>query len=186
MPDPRDRVQAALVGSAQLGRLAPDEFAQELARSSRLLWCLAAAVLGEGAGADDVLQEAALIALQKLDEFAIGTHFPGWMGQIVRYTALNHRRKRERLRSLDVKDTEEVEDLAGRTGLTGSSEMFDDRLLRALRELSETARTCLLMRTVLELEYREIARALSIPEGTAMTTCTAREKPCGACSIPRM
>ena len=35
--------------------------------------------------------------------------------------------------------------------------------------MSETARSCLLLKTVMELEYREIAVLLDIAEGTAMS-----------------
>ena len=46
---------------------------------------------------------------------------------------------------------------------------FDDRLLRALSMLEETARTCLLLRTLSDMPYREISQILEIPEGTAMS-----------------
>jgi len=44
-----------------------------------------------------------------------------------------------------------------------------DRVLEALVSLEETARACLLLRTVLDKSYREISLALDIPEGTAMS-----------------
>ena len=46
---------------------------------------------------------------------------------------------------------------------------FDDGVLRALSSLDETARACLLLRTLLDLPYRDISLALGIPEGTAMS-----------------
>ena len=59
----------------------------------------------------------------------------------------------------------------------GTEHLFDeikryigfDAVLRSLAALEENARACLLMRTVLGLSYAEIARTLSIPEGTAMS-----------------
>ncbi|MEM6997175.1 MAG: sigma factor-like helix-turn-helix DNA-binding protein, partial [Myxococcota bacterium] len=44
-----------------------------------------------------------------------------------------------------------------------------DELADALQTLGETPRTCLLLKTVLELEYSEIADVLGIPAGTAMS-----------------
>jgi len=47
--------------------------------------------------------------------------------------------------------------------------MFDDRVRAALETLPETARQCLLMRTLFDAPYSEIAARLDIPEGTAMS-----------------
>src|SRR5512145_1979493 len=47
-----------------LGR---DGFAERFTGSSRTLWCIAAAILGDRHLAEDALQEAAVIALRKLD-----------------------------------------------------------------------------------------------------------------------
>ncbi len=43
------------------------------------------------------------------------------------------------------------------------------KLSQALGMLDETARACLLMRTVMGMSYQEIAAALDVPEGTAMS-----------------
>jgi len=88
---------------------------------------------------------------------------------IVRFTALNEGRKQVRVRSNELT----AEGLEGRSAaaapLASATQLFDERLLAALSELGETARTCLLLKTVLELDYREIAALLEIPEGTAMS-----------------
>ena len=47
--------------------------------------------------------------------------------------------------------------------------VFDDSVLDALGGLEETARACLLMKTVMELDYKHISRVLGIAEGTAMS-----------------
>ena len=56
-------------------------------------WVIAAAVTGDRAEADDVVQEASLIALRKLADFTVGTNFSAWISHIVRLTALNHLKK---------------------------------------------------------------------------------------------
>ena len=59
--------------------------------------------------------------------------------------------------------------------ITGTGELaidqksFDDQVLAALHTLEDTARACLLLRTVEGMPYREISVALDIPEGTAMS-----------------
>jgi RNA polymerase sigma-70 factor, ECF subfamily len=149
------------------GSLTPAGFAEAFRHCSPTLWCIAAAVLGERTHAEDVLQEAAMIGLGKLGAFVPHTSFPAWMGQIVRFTALNHRRKLERrARSETVSPAPDVGVSApAQRGEAG----FDARTAAALGALGETARMCLLLKTVLELEYTEIAEALGIPQGTAMS-----------------
>jgi RNA polymerase sigma-70 factor, ECF subfamily len=168
-----------------------NEFARCFEQSYRVLWTLAASVLGERAQAEDVLQEAALIALSKLEQFEPGTSFSAWMGQVVRYVALNHARKRspthamdpevmdERWTALPVTPEAEVGGAdAGGAGGNGSPTLadlppdqahFDDAVVAALRTLSPVARACLVLRSVQGLDYRELSRVLGIPEGTAMS-----------------
>lgn len=144
------------------------------------LWCIAASVLSDRAHADDVIQEAAAIALPKLDQFDRATSFPAWVGQIVRFVALNELRRRQRQRQSgadpeilgaaaapDAQGRVRSLDIAGR--LVPDQTVFDDRVAKALGQLDEVARSCLLLRTVREMPYNEIAAVLGIPEGTAMS-----------------
>ena len=59
--------------------------------------------------------------------------------------------------------------LSGTGELGDARECFDDRVLAGLNTLEETARACLLLRTLLDMPYREISLALDIPQGTAMS-----------------
>ncbi|MBX7081400.1 MAG: RNA polymerase sigma factor [Nannocystaceae bacterium] len=147
------------------GILTPGVFAACFRSATPALWCIAAAVLGERDHAEDVLQEAAMIGLDKRASFVPGTSFAAWMGQIVRFTALNHRRKRQRRASTETGPiTGEVAAPA-----TAIDVVFDARVIAALSTLGETARACLLLKTVIELDYAEIAETLGIPPGTAMS-----------------
>ncbi len=161
-------------------RLTPAEFATRFEEAWRALWFIAAAVLGEKAGADDVLQESAMVALSKLSQFDPDSNFTAWMGRIVRFVALNHARRRTKTSSASV-DPHSLEVVAiaetkplgplvnGRGQLFAGHESFDDKVLAALRSLDETARACLLLRTLMDMPYREISLALDIAEGTAMS-----------------
>ena len=169
----------AVQDGSDAGVMSREEFALEYARHSRAFQCVAAAILGTREGAEDVVQEAAAIALGKRKELAEVRSFSAWMTQIVRYTALNWRRGQKRRKhapleaALDSIRVEREEHAAGvvdsRGGLVVDQAGFDDRVLRALRSLSDTARACLLLRVVLDMPYKEIALTLGIPEGTAMT-----------------
>ena len=154
------------MGVAQAGQLTPEKFAEHFRGSSRVLWCIAAAVLGEGARAEDVVQEAAITALGKLDSFDPNSNFSAWMGRIVRFTALNHRRKVHRRAQREV-DNFDVELAAAATAMPTNT--FDERTRAALDSLGEVSRMCLLLKVVIELEYTEIAAVLEIPKGTAMS-----------------
>lgn len=186
-------------GSSTGGRsITRDEFAGLLRAHWSVLWAVAAGVLGSRERATDALQEASMVALGKLSEFTKGTSFVHWMSQIVRFTALNHARKHkrgvdhgtvapgegERTRGggergsvIDSAAAQErsVEGVRAVTssgrGLTVDADRagLDDELARALMQIGEDARTCLIMRVVLEMTYKEIAGCLGMPENTAMS-----------------
>lgn len=162
-------------------RLSRDEYASRFEACAGSLWTLAAGVLGGPAGAEDVLQEACLIGLEKRDQVRIDGDFRAWMGRIVRFVALNRLRRRARRRTR-AEDPEVLDGaFAGRpaalaeTGVGARGELgddgghFDDELFAALGELKPRARAGLLLRVVQELSYREIGGVLGVPEGTAMS-----------------
>jgi RNA polymerase sigma-70 factor (ECF subfamily) len=164
------------------GGLAGDEFARRFQESSRVLWTIAAGVLGEPGRAEDVLQEACVIALHKLEQFEPGTSFVAWMGTIVRNVARNEARKGVRRATRPMAPDELAAELPtngpdpgapavvdGLGELVTGHEAFDDDLARALGELRPIQRAALLLRTLRGLDYAEISRVLDIPEGTAMS-----------------
>ena len=166
-----------------MSQLSPELFAARFTACSRTLWCVAAAIVGDPGLAEDVLQEAAVIALQKLDRFDADTSFAAWMSQIVRYVALNNFRSRSRRPAMTVDPVHLNETAAADTretplSLTGRGQLrsgdaaqtgLDDELLAALQTLDEDARACLLLRVVMDMPYREVSRTLDISEGTAMS-----------------
>ncbi len=160
--------------------LSPAEFAERFEAAAGILGTLAAGVLADRSRAEDVLQEACVIALQKLQQFRTETSFTAWMGRIVRFVALNHLRSQIRRRVVGDENefaehfaspkVRELELPVGEGGqLTGDQGHFDDELVQAMGELRPTARACLLLKVVSELEYAQIGRVLGIPEGTAMS-----------------
>jgi RNA polymerase sigma-70 factor (ECF subfamily) len=146
--------------------LTPEEFAARLKEHHRIVWTIAASILNSPDEAEDVVQEAAAIALTKLDTFNPDSSFPAWFGQFVRYVSLNEARKRLRARRRQEKQGTE---LVPAVEESSRVEEFDRRILCALESLPEVARACLLLRTLHDLPFTAIARALDIPEGTAMS-----------------
>ena len=160
-----------------------DTFVTEFTASFRLYWLIAVGIVGDSALAEDVVQEAAIVALGKLDQYQPGTSFNAWLGQMVRYVAFNEQRKQRRRSAVSLDPAtmdQSTPDTSaapggGKLRLTSRGQLppdqayFDDRVLEALGEVKETARACLLLRTVEGLDYAEISRLLEIPEGTAMS-----------------
>ena len=153
-------------------------FANRCRDASTRLACLAAGIIGDRRDAEDIVQQAILIAIEKNNEFESESHFLGWLAGIVRNCALNHRRKsaRRKTQPTDPADMVTVE-TAGVTASPVNRETgelkpfqgsFDDRMKCALQQISPKARSCLLLRTVEGLDYKEISLLMDMPEGTAM------------------
>lgn len=175
-----------------------DEFARLFQDAARTLWCIAVGIVGNAATAEDVVQEAAMIGLEKFDQFhgakteasnpsETGStskgdrDFVAWMGQIVRYVALNRYRKDRRARTVSFAQASETElaqasdrkdhglKLTSQGQLPDGQQAFDDRVMHALGRINPTARACLLLRTLESLDYQKIAQLMEMPTGTAMS-----------------
>lgn len=151
------------------GVLSREQFAERFRESSRALWCIAASVSRDRLGAEDAVQEAAVIALGKIEEFNPTTNFIAWMGQIVRFVAMNSARtsaRRERILRQNAPGELHPEpanrDVDQAWGLSPA-------MHEALGTLEPTVRACLLMRVVAGMSYQQISAVLEVPEGTAMS-----------------
>lgn len=146
------------------------------------LHLIAAAIVCDVTYAEDIVQEAALIAVSKVEQYRPGTNFSAWLAAIVRRCALNYRRKLRTRRTFATNPAllAQHEDSAseatrcwpsvGSDGeLLPHQASFDDEMLGALNLLTDEARCCLLLRVVQQRSYAEISNLLQIPEGTAMS-----------------
>lgn len=171
MTKPNSNLQPA--GKRSAAGLDAEEFCAHFQESFRTFWLIAVSIVREPYLAEDVVQEAALIALGKLVDFTPGTNFNAWVGRMVRYVALNHARKEQKRRSPSLEAVGESADAAVRSdgGHLGSGTRggMGARIEQELFMVGETARACLLLRTVEGLSYADIAELLEIPEGTAMS-----------------
>jgi RNA polymerase sigma-70 factor (ECF subfamily) len=161
---------------------AADQFAARFQSSYRLFWLVAVGIVGDRTAAEDIVQDAAVIALGKLDQFKTGTNFNAWISQIVRYSALNETRKRKHRRTQRT-DPVEIDRAVVSSGLSNAPPLrltadgqlpadaghFDDAMMQALESINPVARACLLLRTVEALDYQSISQLLDIPQGTAMS-----------------
>lgn len=153
------------------------KFASEVGNAQSLLYAIAYGITGNRQDAEDVVQQAIAIAIEKNQLFDSEFQFVGWLSGIVRNCALNHRRKtwRRKTQATDPVQMTAVEstgmdeqpiDEAGE--INPMQQSFDDRLQAALQQVAPKARSCLLLRIVEGLSYREISKLMDVPEGTAM------------------
>lgn len=131
----------------------------------RTLRVIASAEVGP-ADADDVVQEAAIRAMDKLRDYTPGTNFRAWMAAFVRYTASNHKRS-ERRRSARRLRLAGMSSRHDQASTPPTDTRFDACLQRALDQIPSEQRVCLLLKVVLSHSYEEIGRILELPEATA-------------------
>ena len=154
------------------------QFAARCSDASPRLAMIAAGITGNRSDAEDIVQQAIAIAIEKATIFDSESLFVGWLVGVVRNCARNHRRKfvRRNTQSTDPMDMTSVEAVIDQESPVDAStgeisplqRSFDDRVQAALQKIAPNARSCLLLRTVEELSYKEISELMDIPEGTAM------------------
>lgn len=138
--------------------------------------------------AADAIQNAVLRAYSAFDRYREDASFRAWMFRILtnEVSALNRKHVRIAQREIQLNpeelaelpaDVEKVE--AREASLTSSdlNEVLEADLAAGLRRLTETERAVLLLRSIGELRYREIAESLDLPIGSVMgNLARARQK----------
>jgi len=127
--------------------------------------------------ADDIFQSAVLSAWENRQKFTPGTNFRAWMYRIITnkcYVA-NRLTARTPKPLDDVRETDfaELNDVPEYGDVLNEPERFleacGDEVHRAMSDLSEAQRMCLLLRSAEKFSYKEIAEIMNIPLGTVMT-----------------
>lgn len=133
---------------------------------------------GNAADAEDLLQEAALLAFRGFDSFEKGTNFKGWFYRILTNAYISRYRRRKR--AGEQVDIDDVPDLflyrrSVDAGLTPdapdpATALLDrlgvDEIRAALDRLPDEYRMAAVLYFMEDLSYQEIADALDIPVGT--------------------
>ncbi|HKC30205.1 MAG TPA: sigma-70 family RNA polymerase sigma factor [Burkholderiales bacterium] len=131
----------------------------------------ARALVGDRASADDLVQDTLERAWAKLHLYRRGTDLRAWLFTVMHNVHVN------KVRATHVTDTleDELPELAQRAS-QGDALLVRD-LDRAIARLPSEQRAVLLLVTLEEMSYEEVARALGIPIGTVMSRLSrAREK----------
>lgn len=154
---------AALVERARRGDAGA--FEALVRRYARTAHAAALAVVKEPADAEDVVQDAFIRALERLEDCRDPAKFGAWLLRIVRNRAHSVRRY------LGVRDAAPLDALPlaspqpGPARETERSQLRDD-LTEALSDLTEVQREVVLLHDLEGWKHREIGEALELPEGT--------------------
>ena len=152
-----DLVRAALEGRTQ-------DFGVLVSRYMRPGYLVALSVTGNPEDAEDVAQEAFLVALERLEDCRNPEKFGGWFLTIVRNRARNLLR-RERLRRGE-ELTPEISPGKGGPDEDLKRMEIREKLEEGLEGLSEVRREVLLLHDLEGWKHREIGERLGIPDGT--------------------
>lgn len=127
---------------------------------------------GSDAQAQDLTQEVFLRVFRSLKSFRAGEgSFNVWLSRLTRNLLIDHYRRSKLERSSDSLEEqlpvlEERSSLASRTEGMVAGREASELLQGALRKLSPELRETVILRDLQEMEYREIAQVLRVPEGT--------------------
>jgi RNA polymerase sigma-70 factor, ECF subfamily len=137
------------------------------------------------ADAEDLVQEAYIRGMRKFAQFKPGTNLKAWLGRILFNQFINdYRRKKRRVRAVHVDGVDNMavsnENLENEERLVDMDpdalaadlrflDSLDQDLKGGLEEMDKRYRDVLLLNTVGELSYRDIASRLKLPIGTVMS-----------------
>lgn len=159
---PSSAEDAACLARARAGDRAA--FAELVRKHQRRIYRAAFHMTGSHSDADDVCQEAFLRAYRGLRGFDGRAEFGTWLYRIVINASLNHLRSRRRERAEELPDETVATGQDPRQQAEGREQMR--AVLAGLAALSVTLRVTLILATLEQMPYREIAAALEVPEGT--------------------
>ena len=139
---------------------------------TRRVYAICYRFTGSDAEAQDLTQEVFIRVFRSLKSFRAGQgSFSVWLARLARNLLIDHYRRSKHDRA-----TSSIEDQVGlleeKTAVTGRADALlagreaSEALQNALQKLSPDLRETVILRDVEEMEYKEIAQVLDVPEGT--------------------
>ena len=146
---------------------------EELVRiHSRRVYTVCYRFTGKESEAQDLTQEVFLRVFRTLKSFRSGEgSFTVWLNRLTRNLLIDNYRRNKLERATDSIDDqlttlEEKTSFSARTDSRLAGREASEILQGALQKLSPDLRETVILRDLEELEYREIAEVLNVPEGT--------------------
>lgn len=154
--------------------LAGDETAwEDLVKShTRRVYSVCYRFTSSDAEAQDLTQDVFVRVFRTLASFRSGEgSFVVWLSRLTRNLLIDHYRRTKLERSTDsIEDRlpvlEQKTEIASRTDHILAGREASEVLQAALGKLSPELREAVILRDIEEIEYKEIARILNVPEGT--------------------
>src|SRR5688572_1159890 len=146
---------------------------EELVRlHTRRVYAVCYRFTGTSDEAQDLTQEVFLRVFKTLKSFRAGEgSFGVWLNRLTRNLLIDHYRRSRHDRQTDsieeqLAQIEETGAVTSRTDSLLAGREAGEMLQAALQRLSPELRETVILRDVEEMEYREIAQVLNVPEGT--------------------
>lgn len=139
---------------------------------TRRVYALCYRFTGRDSESQDLTQEIFLRIFRTLKSFRAGEgSFQVWLSRVARNLLIDHYRKTKLERASDSLE-DQMPMLEDRTAMSGRTDGMlagreaSELLQAALQKLSPELRETVILRDLQEMEYREIAQVLKVPEGT--------------------
>ncbi len=146
---------------------------EEMVRThTRRVYAICYRFTSSDAAAQDLTQEVFLRVFKSLGSFRAGEgSFAVWLGRLTRNLLIDHYRRSRMERASDSLEDqlpmlEEKTAIEARTDSMLAGREASDLLQAALAKLSPELRETVILRDLEDMDYREIAQTLQIPEGT--------------------
>jgi RNA polymerase sigma-70 factor, ECF subfamily len=127
---------------------------------------------GSATEAQDISQDVFIRVFQSMRTFRSGEGaFSVWLARLTRNLLIDNYRRTKNLRKTDsmedqLREIEERASTESRTDARLAGREASELLQAALQKLSPELREAVVLRDLQEMEYREIAQTLNVPEGT--------------------
>jgi RNA polymerase sigma-70 factor, ECF subfamily len=145
-----------------------DEIRTQMVEILPRLRRFAYALTGNRDNADDLVQEACMRALTRIESFEPGTRLDSWMFRIAQNIWLDRgRTNRRRGPTVDIDDAHDLSDSDGRT--VTESRLTLALVERAMEDLPAEQRVLIALVCIDGLSYKEAADVTGAPIGTVMS-----------------
>ncbi len=138
------------------------------------LWRYALVLTSNRDAALDLAQATCLRAMENHDKFEAGTALDRWLFRMAHRIWLNELRATAVRRGGGLQPVEDID--IPDTNMSAEMNIYVGEVLKAVYELPEAQRSCVLLAYVEGFKYAEVADILEIPVGTVMSRLAAARK----------